>query len=260
MVTLVPPFFVALEHWYLANATLLGRRTAELHEALADASEPAFAPEPLWGETLVAVVRDMRRHAVDALELLRAKRDALPDTARAAADEVLDARDRILARIDAASDVRAAGQHIRVHGDYHLGQVLRVEEDFVIVDFEGEPGRTRAERRAKYSPVKDVASMVRSFGYAAHAALLAFTLHAPGNADALFDWAVTWEHWVRQAFLTGYRTALDDSPLIPHGSDWQTLLDAFVVDKALYELTYEMNNRPEWIRIPLVGLASALQS
>jgi maltose alpha-D-glucosyltransferase/alpha-amylase len=255
-----PPFFVALEQWYLAGAATLGRRTAELHLALADSSDPAFAPEPLRGLDLDALAAAMRSRAEQTFDHLAARRAELPEGALPLAERVLGARELILRKIGAAAAVRSAGQRIRVHGDYHLGQVLRVEEDFVIVDFEGEPGRTRAERRAKYSPLKDVAGMVRSFSYAAHAALFAFMLHAPTNEAALREWAATWEHWVVRAFLTGYRTTLEGSSLVPDREDWAAVLDAFVLDKAMYELSYEMNNRPDWIRIPLAGLASALQS
>ena len=148
-----------------------------------------------------------------------------------------------------------AGQRIRVHGDYHLGQVLRTEEDFVILDFEGEPARSIAERRAKQSPLKDVAGMVRSFGYAAYAALFAFTVHAPDEYASLVPWADTWEHWAAEAFLRGYTAAAGDSTLLPRGSaDRNALLTAFTLDKALYELGYELNNRPDWVRIPLLGI------
>jgi maltose alpha-D-glucosyltransferase / alpha-amylase len=150
------------------------------------------------------------------------------------------------------------GQRIRIHGDYHLGQVLRREEDFVIIDFEGEPARTLAERRAKYSPLKDVAGMVRSFSYAAYAALIAFTVHAPDDAVALEPWADTWRYWAAEAFVTGYRGAIASPELVPSGEEFLRLLRAFVIDKALYELAYELNNRPDWVRIPLTGLVKLL--
>jgi maltose alpha-D-glucosyltransferase / alpha-amylase len=141
--------------------------------------------------------------------------------------------------------------------------VLRTEEDFVILDFEGEPSRSIAERRAKQSPLKDVAGMVRSYSYAAYAALFAFTVNAPDEYALLESWAETWQHWTAQAFLDGYTTTIGESPLMPRTDVWQVLLRAFVLDKALYELGYELNNRPEWVRIPLVGirkLAAGLQN
>src|SRR5262249_48547671 len=147
-----------------------------------------------------------------------------------------------------------------VHGDYHLGQVLRVEEDFVILDFEGEPARPLTERRAKQSPLKDVAGMLRSFGYAANAALLAFAVHAPDRYAELEPWADTWQHWVSAAFVDSYRATIAAGPaptagdLLPRDAAWTTLLDAFVLDKVLYELAYELNHRPDWVRIPLIGV------
>src|SRR5262249_30226285 len=146
------------------------------------------------------------------------------------------------------------GLRIRVHGDYHLGQVLRTEEDFVILDFEGEPSRSMAERREKQSPLKDVAGMVRSYSYAAYAALLAFTVHAPDDYAPLEIWADTWQHWTADAFLAGYGAAIGDRNLLPRGDVWSTLLRVFTLDKALYELSYELNSRPEWVRIPLAGI------
>jgi maltose alpha-D-glucosyltransferase/alpha-amylase len=132
--------------------------------------------------------------------------------------------------------------------------VLRTEEDFVIIDFEGEPARSMAERRAKQSPLKDVAGMLRSFSYAAYAALFAFAVHAPDEYVRLEPWAESWQHWSSSAFLKGYAARLDGTGLLPDGRSSATLLRASALDKALYELAYELNNRPDWIRIPLAGL------
>jgi maltose alpha-D-glucosyltransferase/alpha-amylase len=197
----------------------------------------------------------MRAHADASLDLLAQKLGTLNDASRAHADVVLAARAPILARFDDLRSVTGAGERIRVHGDYHLGQVLRTEEDFVILDFEGEPARSIVERRAKQSPIKDVAGMMRSFGYAAYAALFAFTLHAPDDYAALEPWADTWEHWAADAFLNGYLAALGDAALLPRDpATRRTLLAAFMLDKALYELGYELNHRPDWVRIPLLGI------
>jgi maltose alpha-D-glucosyltransferase/alpha-amylase len=179
------------------------------------------------------------------------------------ADVVLGRRAAFVDAIAAIGRLRAGGKRIRVHGDYHLGQVLRTDEDFVILDFEGEPGRTLSERRAKTSPLKDVAGMLRSFQYAAEAALIAFEPTSPVTGDQLAPWAASWERWVSRAFLSAYRDTMADSRTLPSGSDFDQLLHGFMIDKALYELAYELNNRPDWARIPLhalVTLALRLQS
>jgi maltose alpha-D-glucosyltransferase/alpha-amylase len=250
------PFFTALENWYLLSATTLGRRTAELHLTLAsDPSDPAFAPEWIDPASLDALASQMRAHADASLDLLAQKLGTLNDASRAHADAVLAARAALLARFDDLRLVSSAGERIRVHGDYHLGQVLRTEEDFVILDFEGEPARSIAERRAKQSPLKDVAGMIRSFGYAAYAALFAFTVHAPEDYAVLEPWADTWEHWAADAFLSGYMATLGQASMLPRDeAARRTLLAAFTLDKALYELGYELNNRPDWVRIPLLGI------
>jgi len=250
------PFFAALENWYLATAATLGRRTAELHTTLGAATaDPAFGREPLDRSALDGLAADMRAHAVASLDLLGERLPSLGDAARPLAERVLASRQVLIQRFDAIQTMADAGARIRVHGDYHLGQVLRTEEDFIILDFEGEPARSIAERRARQSPLKDIAGMMRSFSYAAYAALLAFAVHAPDEYGALEPWADTWDHWVREAFLGGYLGGIGESPLLPRAStDRHTLLSAFMLDKALYELWYELNNRPDWVRIPLVGI------
>ncbi|OLE78866.1 MAG: maltose alpha-D-glucosyltransferase [Acidobacteria bacterium 13_1_20CM_2_65_9] len=258
-----PPFFAALENWYLSTATTLGRRTAELHLALANASGPAFAPEALGGGAIEALAREMRAHAEAALDLLARQIGTLNEASRPIADAVLAERTSLLTRFDELAAVSDAGFRIRIHGDYHLGQVLRTEEDFVMLDFEGEPARPIAERRAKQSPLKDVAGMVRSYSYAAYAALFAYTVNAPDEYAPLESWADTWQHWAADAFLGGYSSTIGDSPLVPRGAARSALIRALVLDKALYELGYELNNRPDWVRIPLIGirkLAAGLQS
>jgi maltose alpha-D-glucosyltransferase/alpha-amylase len=251
-----PPFFAALQGWYLVASSVLGRRTAEMHLTLARVPWPDFIPRPLDAAALEAWVHDAVSQATRALDLLLKKQDELPESVRATASMVLDSRDALFDRLEAARSLRDAGERIRVHGDYHLGQVLRTEEDFVILDFEGEPGRSLAERRALYSPLKDVAGMLRSFDYAAQAALVAFAQTAPGASEPLAPWAGAWRHWVSQAFLDAYRRTMEGSPTLPGGTSFDALLHALTVDKALYELVYELNSRPEWARIPLQALAT----
>jgi maltose alpha-D-glucosyltransferase / alpha-amylase len=251
-----PPLFEALEHWYLAGAATLGRRTAELHLTLASGREPAFAPEPLDRAALGALRDGMREHGAASLDLLAQRLETLNEASRAHADAVLSRRKALLSRFDEIRSVDDAGQRIRIHGDYHLGQVLRTEEDFIILDFEGEPARSIAERRAKQSPLKDVAGMIRSYSYAAYAALIASTMHARDD-DALViePWADTWQHWAADAFLKGYTAAIEQSALLPRSNTGRhTLLSAFILDKAFYELGYELDNRPDWVRIPLIGI------
>jgi maltose alpha-D-glucosyltransferase/alpha-amylase len=254
-----PPLFAALENWYLANATTLGRRTGELHVALASGNSPEFAPEPLDGLTLDALCVDMAERAQRVLDLLESAYPRLSETARGQAEAVLAQRTRLPARFDAVKAAGSkAGWRTRIHGDYHLGQVLRTEEDFIILDFEGEPTRPLRERREKHSPLKDVAGMIRSFSYAAYAALFAFTLNVPDGHSRLEPWADTWQHWVSEAFLSGYGSVTAGTGILPEQPMFNVLLRAFVLDKALYELGYELNNRPEWVRIPLAGILKVL--
>jgi maltose alpha-D-glucosyltransferase/alpha-amylase len=253
----MPPFFAALEQWYLATATNLGRRTAQLHLALADAPGADFEPEELDAAAIDAMVRDMRGHASASIALLESRLAGLPEAIRADADAVLSQRGALLSAFDDLRSLPSGGLKIRVHGDYHLGQVLRAEDDFVILDFEGEPARSIDERRAKQSPLKDVAGMLRSYSYAAFAALFMFTVHAPDDLALLRPWAETWRHWTSEAFVAGYREATGGLPLVPQPA-FNPLLRVFSIDKAMYELAYELNARPDWVRIPLIGIRSLL--
>jgi maltose alpha-D-glucosyltransferase/alpha-amylase len=251
-----PPFFAALEGWYLTAAATLGRRTGELHLALARGTSPAFAPEPFDEESLRDFAALAVTHANDVLDRLAHLRHTLQDPGRGRAELVLDARADLIEQLKSAGSLSDGGLRTRVHGDYHLGQVLRTEEDFVVLDFEGEPGRTLAERRGKTSPLKDVAGMLRSFHYASQAALIAFSRSSPATADQLRPWAETWQYWAARSFLDSYRETMADSGILPAGAAFDRLLGAFVLDKALYELGYELNNRPDWARIPLHALST----
>jgi maltose alpha-D-glucosyltransferase/alpha-amylase len=202
----------------------------------------------------------MRAHAVKVLQLVEQRIGTLNEASRPYAEAVLDGREAVLARFDELRTLNHAGSRIRIHGDYHLGQVLRTEEDFMILDFEGEPDRPIAYRRARQSPLKDVAGMIRSYSYAAYAALFAFTIHSPDSHAVLEPWADTWQYWVADAFLNGYHASAGHSVLIPRGRPWDRLLRAFVIDKALYELGYEVNHRPDWVRIPLIGIRQLIGS
>jgi maltose alpha-D-glucosyltransferase / alpha-amylase len=162
------------------------------------------------------------------------------------------------ARAIASATPSAAGQRIRIHGDYHLGQVLRSRGDYVILDFEGEPARSLHERRDKQSPLKDVAGMLRSFSYAAYAALNTFAQRRPDDAKNLEPWVALWQNSVSTEFLRTYQLTINTAypSLIPEPRQAQICLVTYLLEKALYELLYELDNRPMWVRIPLAGILS----
>ncbi len=250
----------AREHagFYLDAAALLGRRTAEMHLALATAtSDAAFQAEPLTADDLgVDALRiDAQiNHTLDALKLRMA---TLKDLTADDAATILSRRIELFARAHVITGTRASGKLIRIHGDYHLGQVLRAKNDFVLLDFEGEPARTLEERRRKQCPLKDVAGMLRSFSYAAYSGLDAYVQRHPDRQRALEPWARLWQNAVSAEFLRAYRTTIAvREDLLPEPAQAESLLSAYLLEKALYELLYELNNRPGWVRIPLAGILS----
>jgi maltose alpha-D-glucosyltransferase/alpha-amylase len=247
---------------YLESAAKLGRRTAELHAALARAtSDPAFAPEPIGPADLGALADGMRAHARQGFAALEASRERLPAAVAARTSELAGYQDALVAGVERVATLRPGAIKTRIHGDYHLGQVLWAEGDFVIFDFEGEPARPLSDRRAKHSPLKDVAGMLRSFSYAAYAALFATSVARPDDFDRLEQWARLWQTWTAASFLRAYFGTAGAAPFIPADpAQCEALLQAYVLDKALYELHYELNNRPDWVRIPLAGLLHLAKS
>jgi maltose alpha-D-glucosyltransferase/alpha-amylase len=240
---------------YLQTAATLGRRTAELHLALVGGpDDPGFAPEPLTPADLAELARQTAGEARTALDALRDNLDRLPEAFVAPARLLLEQGPAILERLKVPPALPPGTVKTRVHGDYHLGQVLWVDNDFVILDFEGEPTRTVEERRARQSPLKDVAGMLRSFDYAAHAGLFALTRDRPHDFDSLEPWARLWRQWTSASFLREYLARARGAAFLPAGGGLAALLDIFLLDKALYELAYELNNRPDWVRIPLRGV------
>jgi maltose alpha-D-glucosyltransferase/alpha-amylase len=254
----LPPIAAETVGTYLDSARLLGQQTAELHLALSlDWDDPAFAPEPFSTIYQRSVHHAMRSLTVRALELLRGHLEELPPPAKQGAQRVLGVEGEVMARFQAILKRKITAMRIRCHGDYHLGQVLYTGKDFVIIDFEGEPARPVSERRLKRSPLRDVAGMIRSFHYAAYAALFgqAPTVIRPEDLPLLEEWARYWYLWVSSTFLKAYLEVAEDSPLLPQGpEEFQVLLDAYLLEKAMYELSYELNNRPDWVRVPLEGI------
>ncbi len=243
---------------YLESAAMLGRRTAELHLALASPTDnPAFAPEPMTPDDLQTQLADARRHAAGVFDVLKEHVSRLPDELVDIAAAVLSRRRRILDYLANVKFDDLRTQRIRIHGDFHLGQVLRVKTDFVILDFEGEPARSLEYRRSKQCPLKDVAGMLRSFSYAAYGTLINYTARHPEDLARLEPWAQLWERFVAAEFLRAYRDAARGAAFLPANStDFRKLLDVFLLDKALYEILYELNSRPGWVRIPLLGMLS----
>jgi len=239
---------------FLTLIRVLAVRTAELHLALASPGKDArFSPEPLSRADLDAYRKRATDEAKNALSLLKSHLAELAPLEREKAASVLAQTDPILKRIDncAAEDPR--GIKIRIHGDYHLGQVLLTRNDFVIIDFEGEPGHGLEERRAKQSPLRDVAGMLRSFSYVEHSALRSIA-HDDVEYAKLAPLAHAWTAEVRAAFLSAYDGAARSASLYGALTPAAGLLGLFELEKALYELRYELGNRPAWAGIPLQGI------
>jgi maltose alpha-D-glucosyltransferase/alpha-amylase len=248
---------------YLSSAHLLGERTAQLHLALASNSEdPAFAPEPFTVMYQNSMYYSMRRSTISTLQSLRQLTEDLPLEVRGDAEQVLAQEKAIVDRFQLIRGRKIRASRIRCHGDYHLGQVLYTGKDFAIIDFEGEPSRPLSERRLKRCPLRDVAGMIRSFHYAAHTALLrhpSMTLR-PEDKPALWQWGRFWYVWVSAAFLNSYLNVIQESELVPGDPlELNILLDAYLLDKAIYEIGYELNNRPDWVQVPLRGILHLME-
>ena len=249
---------------YLDRAALLGQRTAQMHRALAsDSHDPAFAPEPFTESFQRNIENTLRSNAADTFGLLRSQLHVLPAEVRDDAQRVLAGRNEIQGLIHDALAKPLSGLRTRIHGDYHLGQVLCTPDDFVIIDFEGEPGRPIADRVLKRSALQDVAGMLRSFDYAAFAPLLnTFPgVELPESADrpTLALLSAKWNRWVSQTFLRAYLQEAGADDFLPQNTaETALLLRLHVLSKALFEISYELNNRPPWIRIPLAGILQLL--
>ena len=245
---------------YLDAARMIGRRVVELHLALlVDRSDPDFAPEPYSALYQRSVYQSMRNLLGRVMRLLASRVRLLPKELQSAAQAVLEHKDQVGARFDAFLKHRLSVVRQRTHGDLHLGQMLYTGKDFVIIDFEGEPARPLTERRRKRSALRDVGGMLRSFGYAA---LSEMTNQIQGGALGKADfatmepWARFWQTWCSWAFLRGYLETAQGTAILPRSLDeLRVLVDAFVLEKAIYELGYELDNRPNWAFIPIHGIA-----
>ncbi len=250
---------------YLDAVSRLGQRTAELHLALgAESTDPGFVPEPYTASFQSEFKEALQTLAKRNFALLAIKLKELPAELREKANDLIVRQGEILRRYDAMLGGPIRAMRTRIHGDYHLGQVLYTGSDFMIIDFEGEPARPLSERRMKRSPLQDVAGMLRSFHYAAFSFHLASSDSATVEKAKSYDvrpWAERWYACVSKRFLNAYFENVVGASFIPPNHDELfSLLRLHLLEKAVYELGYELNNRPAWVAIPLEGISQLLTS
>lgn len=231
----------------------LGHRTAEMHLALAsNSTNPDFAPEYFTSNYQRSLYSSLRKLLKDRFKLLRQSMHKLDEQTKVVADRVLQLEDAILECFSEIYSIPIRGVKTRIHGDYHLGQVLFTGKDYVIIDFEGEPGFSFSERRLKKSPYKDVAGMMRSFHYAAFGKILLNENYRPQDIEILEAWAEQWQHYVSRYYVGAYMERMGMGTSLPYEDD--VLIRTYLIEKAVYELGYELNGRPSWTIIPLRGI------
>jgi len=255
----VPSIAKELMGSYLSSAHLLGQRTGELHMALAsERKDAAFTPEPFTALYRRSLYQSLRTLTDQSLSLLEKRLPGLPQEVRTNAEKVLNLEGAIFDRFRQIVERKITAMRIRCHGDYHLGQVLFTGKDFVIIDFEGEPARPITERRLKRSPLRDVAGMLRSFHYAALTKLRGDHVR-PEDAVHLQPWAHYWNLWVSASYFKGFLDATAEATFLPKSPEELVLmLDIYLLEKAIYELSYELNNRPDWVAVPIEGILGLL--
>ncbi|ACY16594.1 maltose alpha-D-glucosyltransferase [Haliangium ochraceum] len=240
---------------FLPMAEVLGERTAELHVALASSEDDErFQPEPFSRLFQRSLYQAGHTELAQSFEQLKRRKKQISDpTLLAQISELLSCQKQLDARLKRITEDRIDTVRIRCHGDYHLGQVLYTGGDFVIIDFEGEPARPLGERRIKRTPLRDVAGMLRSFHYATVSIMR--DPPVPADPEVIASWLAVWRSWVSAAFLGAYLRTVDGHGLLPKDPKQQELLLDFVlIEKCVYELRYELDNRPDWVWIPLEGL------
>ncbi len=245
---------------YSERVNLLGQRTAEMHIALAaNPNEKDFEPEAFSLHYQRSVFSSLQSLTRNSFQNLQKNMKNLPEEVRKEAKEILEMKADILKCFKRIYKHKIPTMKIRTHGDYHLGQVLWTGKDFVIIDFEGEPARAFSERRLKRSPLRDVAGMVRSFHYAAYSSIIEPEFIQQRKEGNLEQWAESWYYHITRLYLDGYLERVGKSDFIPEEEeDFKILMDTFLLEKAVYELNYELNNRPDWLLIPLRGIKSII--
>lgn len=238
---------------FFERVARLGQRTAEMHMALSsDASNPAFAPENFTANYQRSLYSSLRKLVRDRFSLLETSLPKLSPESRELGMKVLSLEDTILESFSEVHQIKITAFKTRIHGDFHLGQVLFTGKDFVIIDFEGEPGFSFSERRLKKSPMKDVAGMMRSFHYAAFGKLLLNENYRDRDLELLEEAAEQWQHYVSRFYLGAYMERIGMGTNLSEEND--TLIRTFLIEKAIYELGYELNGRPDWTIVPLRGI------
>jgi maltose alpha-D-glucosyltransferase/alpha-amylase len=249
---------------FVESVRLLGRRTAEMHATLASAPAlPAFSPEPFNKLYQRSIYQEMRNMVGKVCRRLDRANHSIPEIAFEPAARLLALESKLVERFHDVLNPTIGGLRIRVHGDYHLGRLLYTGKDFIVGDFDGDANRTVEDRRVKRSPLRDVASMIRSFDYAVQVTLLGLSSRRGRPQGVIRDedvptlgpWAETWYHRMAREFTTAYMEAIEPAHLLPaHANNRQTLLELFVLDKALDEVDGELNSRSEKVVIPLRGI------
>jgi maltose alpha-D-glucosyltransferase/alpha-amylase len=254
---------------YLESVRIIGQRTAELHRALGSVADPAFVPEPFGKLYQRSIYQSLRTLVGRLNQRLRLEATRIPLDARPLADQLLASESDLLRRFRVVLDPALGGTRIRCHGNYHLDQLLYTGKDYVLSDFDGEVYRTIGERRLKKSPLQDVASMMRSFDYAAQGVLLGLSsVHGktagiirPEDRELLGAWARAWYERVSTEFLASYLKTMADSRLLPASEErLKAFLDVLVLENGLRDIDLELTHRPEWLAVPLCGVVRMLSA